>query len=54
MGNIMMAVNNYSSLTCQCGMKIKIPPAFGTNRPEVTCPRCGTVNKVAVAERMRS
>ena len=52
MGNIMMAVNNYSSLTCQCGMKIKIPPAFGTNKPEIICPKCGSVNKVELAERM--
>ena len=54
MGNIMMAVNNYSSITCQCGMKIKIPPGFGTNKPEVICPKCGTVHKVSVAEQMRS
>ena len=52
MGNIMMAVNNYSSITCQCGMKIKIPPGFGTNKPEVTCPKCGTVHKVSFAEQM--
>ncbi len=53
MGNIMMAVNNYSSLTCQCGMKIKIPPAFGTNKPEVICPKCGTVNKVSRAGQIK-
>ena len=53
MGNIMMAVNNYSLLTCQCGMKIKIPPGFGTNKPEITCPKCGTVHKVSVAEKMK-
>ncbi len=51
-GNIMMAVNNYSSITCQCGMKIKIPPGFGANKPEITCPKCGTVHKVSVAEQM--
>ena len=53
-GNIMMAVNNYSSITCQCGMKIKIPPGFGANKPEITCPKCGTVHKVSFAEQMRS
>ncbi|HVO73177.1 MAG TPA: M48 family metallopeptidase [Ignavibacteriaceae bacterium] len=47
MGNIMMAVNNYSSLTCQCGLKLKIPPGFGTNKPEIKCPKCGTINKVS-------
>jgi heat shock protein HtpX len=53
LGNIMMAVNNYSSLNCRCGLKIKIPPAFGTNRPEITCPKCGTINKVGLAGRIK-
>jgi heat shock protein HtpX len=52
MGDIMMAVNNYSSLTCQCGLKLKIPPGFGTNKPEVKCPKCGMVNKVSRAARI--
>ena len=53
-GNIMMAVNNYSSITCQCGLKIKIPPGFGMNKPQITCPRCGrkhmveSANKIAI------
>ncbi|HSR17184.1 MAG TPA: hypothetical protein VLM39_03735, partial [Ignavibacteriaceae bacterium] len=47
MGNIMMAVNDYTSLTCRCGLKLKIPPGFGTNKPEVKCPKCGTVSKVS-------
>lgn len=46
LGNIIMKVNNYSFLTCVCGMKLKIPPGFGTNKPEIICPRCGNVNKV--------
>ncbi len=52
MGDIMMAVNNYSSLTCQCGLKLKIPPGFGTNKPQVTCPKCGAVNKVSIAKQI--
>jgi heat shock protein HtpX len=52
MGNIMMAVNNYSALTCKCGLKLKIPAGFGTNKPEITCPRCGTINKVSLAKQM--
>lgn len=51
-GNLMMAVNDYSTLTCQCGLKLKIPPGFGTNKPQVTCPKCGTVNKVSDAIRI--
>ncbi len=41
MGNIMMAVNDYSFLTCQCGLKLKIPPGFGTNKPEIKCRNAG-------------
>ncbi len=52
MGDIMMAVNNYSLLTCKCGLKIKIPPAFGTNKSEIICPKCGTVNKVSFAKQI--
>jgi len=47
LGDLMMTVNNYSFLACVCGMKIKIPAGFGTNRPKVTCPRCGHVSAVA-------
>jgi heat shock protein HtpX len=45
-GDLMMTVNNYSFLTCVCGMKIKVPAGFGTNRPQVICPRCGHMNYV--------
>ena len=38
-GYIMMKVNNYSFVNCECGLKIKIPPDF--NRKEFSCPRCG-------------
>ena len=54
LGNIMMAVNNYSYLTCQCGLKIKIPPGFGTNKPEITCPKCGTVHEVSLAKQIQN
>jgi len=39
LGEIMMKVNNYSFVNCECGLKIKIPPDF--NRKEFSCPRCG-------------
>ncbi len=38
-GDIMMKVNNYSFVNCECGLKIKIPPDF--NSEIVVCPRCG-------------
>lgn len=46
LGNLMMTVNNYSFLTCVCGMKIKVPSGFGTNKPQIICPRCGHKNEV--------
>lgn len=49
MGNLMMTVNNYSFLTCVCGLKIKVPAGFGTNKPQVICPRCGHKNDVPKA-----
>jgi heat shock protein HtpX len=38
-GDIMMKVNNYSFINCECGLKIKIPPDF--NKKEFSCPKCG-------------
>ena len=46
LGDLMMTVNNYSFINCVCGMKIKVPAGFGTNKPQVTCPRCGHKNDV--------
>jgi heat shock protein HtpX len=46
LGDLMMTVNNYSFINCVCGMKIKVPAGFGTNKPQVTCPRCGHVSNV--------
>ncbi len=53
LGNIMMAVNDYSSITCECGLKIKMPPGFGMNKPEITCPKCGRKHRVDSAGRMK-
>jgi heat shock protein HtpX len=53
LGNIMMAVNDYSAITCECGLKIKIPPGFGMNKPEITCPKCGRKHKVDSAGRIK-
>ncbi len=38
-GDIMRKVNGFVFLTCACGLKLKIPPAFKANT--VACPRCG-------------
>lgn len=37
-GDIMRRVNQFIFLTCACGLKLKIPPNFKSNK--VTCPRC--------------
>ena len=53
LGNIMMAVNDFSSITCECGLKIKMPPGFGMNKPEITCPKCGRKHRVESAGRIK-
>ena len=37
-GDIMRRVNGFAFLTCACGLKMKIPPNFKSNK--VVCPRC--------------
>jgi heat shock protein HtpX len=37
-GDIMRKVNQFVFLTCACGLKLKIPPNFKSNK--VKCPRC--------------
>ncbi|HSD63856.1 MAG TPA: hypothetical protein VLB50_08650, partial [Ignavibacteriaceae bacterium] len=53
LGNIIMAVNDYSSITCECGLKIKLPSGFGMNKPEITCPRCGRKHMVESASKIK-
>jgi heat shock protein HtpX len=43
-GDIMMKVNNYSFINCECGLKIKIPPDF--NKKEFSCPKCGRKHSI--------
>jgi len=47
LGDIMMTVSAFSFLTCNCGMKLKIPPDFKKN--EIQCPSCGRLNLVKQA-----
>jgi heat shock protein HtpX len=37
-GDIMRKVNGFLFLTCGCGLKLKIPPNFKSDK--VKCPRC--------------
>lgn len=50
LGDLMMTVNKYAFLMCTCGLKIKIPPGFGTNKPKITCPKCGKIHDVPLTE----
>ncbi|MDT8394141.1 MAG: M48 family metallopeptidase [Bacteroidales bacterium] len=38
-GDLMMAVNDYTFIECNCGMRIKVPPEYKRNT--VRCTRCG-------------
>ncbi len=42
--DIMMKVNNYSFINCNCGMKIKVPADFTGNT--VYCTRCGNKHHI--------
>lgn len=45
-GDAVMKLNGYSIISCSCGMKLKLPPGFGSNKPQITCPRCKTVHQI--------
>jgi len=47
-GDLLGMLGNYLLLSCECGMRMKLPP--GDTRNEVLCPRCGRANRVAQAE----
>jgi len=37
--DLMWRLNNYKTINCTCGTKLKVPPKF--KRPIVKCPHCG-------------
>lgn len=39
LGDLVMKVNKYSFLLCDCGLKLKAPPEY--KGKQVSCPRCG-------------
>lgn len=41
-GDIMMAVNQYRFINCDCGLRMKVPPEF--NKKSISCTKCGTVH----------
>ena len=42
--DLMWHLNNYKTITCACGTKLKIPPKLKS--ANVKCPHCGHVNRV--------
>ncbi len=42
--DLMWKLNQYSSLTCACGTKFKIPPKF--KAATIKCPHCGVINHI--------
>ncbi len=43
-GDLIMQLNDFSFINCQCGVKIKIPPEFKYS--EIICPKCKTAHLV--------
>jgi len=50
LGDLMMTMNNFLFIACACGLKLKVPPGFGTNKPEITCTKCGRKHEVKIAQ----
>jgi heat shock protein HtpX len=42
--DLMWRMNDYQTVNCDCGTKLKIPPDF--KRSNVRCPHCGRINNV--------
>jgi len=41
---VLWGLNDYRSVTCNCGTKFKIPPDFFSNTFQ--CPHCGAINRI--------
>ncbi len=42
--DLMLRMNNYRTITCDCGTKLKMPPRF--KKTSIKCPHCGRINPV--------
>ena len=43
-GDVLWKKNNYRTVDCQCGARLRVPPGLGAE--SVRCPRCGTVHRL--------
>lgn len=46
-GDLIMQLNNFSFIECECGIKIKTPPEY--KHSEIFCPKCNTKHQVPSA-----
>ncbi len=42
--DVMWQLNNYNTITCDCGTKLRVPPKF--KGPTIKCPHCGKTHQV--------
>jgi heat shock protein HtpX len=42
--DVMWRLNNYKTITCNCGAKLRVPPKF--KEPKIKCPHCGRIHRV--------
>ncbi len=42
--NVLWNANNYKTIDCDCGAKLRVPPGFKLNT--LSCPRCGTTHQL--------
>jgi len=42
--DVMWRLNNYNTITCECGTKLRIPPNF--KESQITCPHCGRTHQL--------
>ena len=42
--DVMWRLNNYKTITCDCGTKLRVPPKF--KEPKITCPHCGRIHSL--------
>jgi heat shock protein HtpX len=42
--DVMWRLNNYNTIECDCGAKLRLPPKF--KEPTIKCPHCGRIHEV--------
>ncbi len=42
--DVMYRLNNYNTINCDCGAKLRVPPKF--KQPTIKCPHCGRIHQV--------